>query len=324
MKKDYLDSFGNVPTSPWVSGEQATRTAAVVHGASRKTEVSGPGERTWDEPDVVSPSRSMNTVVFQAKNGGNSIVVNDEGSDGDGFMLITHNSGTVVQIDQHGTVLIKSQGDTYNTTEGLHFKRSEGDTNDNIGGDWNVKVERGSNNVWVQGDVNIECENYNLEVRGKATINAAEALELRGAKVSIEGSVTDIDMAAAQVIRQTAVNGTINLASKGDMVLATQAGMHLNGATKMVLNTSGEEAPFNVKATGKIDMIATGVAYLDGSEVRLGENDGAEATAKPENAKMPKLKTPEARRPSENSGDGVSMIQPTPNSLSDRNGDDES
>lgn len=326
--KDYIDNYGNVPTSPWVSGEQANRTATVVHGASRRTDIQGPNDKTWSEPDVVAPSRSMNTVVFQAKNGGNSIVVNDEGSDGEGYMLITHNSGTVVQIDQHGTVLIKSQGDTYNTTEGVHYQRSDGDTNTNVGGDWNVRVENGSKHVYVQGDVNIECENYNLEVRGKATINAAEALELRGAKVSIEGSVTDIDMAAAENIRATAVAGRMSLAAKSDLIASSMGIANMYGDSEVRLQSAGT---MHIKTGGNADfyidgtwsMQSSGVAYLEGSEVRLGEGSASpEQAQQPENAQMPELKTPEARRPSVDGETGIAMVQPQPQAISDRIQDD--
>jgi hypothetical protein len=328
ISKDYIDNYGNTPTSPWMGGEQANRTPASVHGSARKTDIEGPGERTWDEPDVVAPSRSMNTVVFQAKNGGNSVVVNDEGSDGDGYMLITHNSGTVVQIDHHGTVLIKSFGDTYNVTEGLHYQRSEGSTNLNVGEDWNVRVEGGSNNVYVQGDVNIECENYNLEVRGKATINAAEALELRGAKVSIEASVTDIDFAAAQNVRGTAVGGYLSLGSKGDMILSSMGIANYYGDSEMRITSGGngylsfgDDSDFKVK--GEWNMQSTGVAYLDGNEVRLGEGSASpEAAKQPQNAQMPELKTPEARRPSSNSDANINKVTPSPLSISDRSTDD--
>jgi hypothetical protein len=319
ISKDYIDNFGKVPTSPWLSGEQGHHTSTVVQGGARREEIQGPKDRTWSEPDTISPSRSMNTVVFQAKNGGNSVVVNDEGSDGDGYMLITHNTGTIVQIDQHGTVFIKSFGDTYNTTEGIHYQRSEGDTNTNVGGDWNVRVEQGGNHVYVAGDVNIECENYNLEVRGKATINAAEALELRGAKVSVEASVTDIDMAAAMNIRTTSVGGYTSIGSTGDIILSTKALLHQYADTEIRIGSAG---PYIVNVDGKIDMLAGGNAWFDGSKVYLGENDGVADPAQPVNAQPPELKVPEARRPSVDSNDNVNMVNPTPGSISDRLGDD--
>jgi len=329
ISKDYLDNFGKVPISPWLSGEQAHHTSTVVQGGAKRDKIEGPGERTWAEPDTISPSRSMNTVVFQAKNGGNSVVINDEGSDGDGYMLITHNTGTVVQIDQHGTVFIKSFGDTYNTTEGIMYQRSDGDTNQNVGGDWNVKVEGGSNNVFVQGDVNIECENYNLEVRGKATINAAEALELRGAKVSIEAHSTDIDVAAAENVRLGALSGRMSFVSEADMVLNTNAILNAFGKSQLNIGSEGmigikNDGAFNVNSGGNIDMLSGGTSYLDGKEVRLGENGGAGSVvpAQPELPKMPKLKDPEARRPSQNSEAGVSTVYPSPSPHTDRLGDD--
>ena len=44
--------------------------------------------------------------------------------------------------------------------------------------------------------------------------------------------------------------------------------------------------------------------------------------AKPDNAEMPKLKTPEARRPATNSQDNINTVMPSPEGISDRAGDD--
>ena len=331
VSKDFIDSYGNAPLSPWMSGEQGKRTAAVVQGASRKEEnkIGLSEDQTWSEPDVIAPSRSMNTVVFQAKNGGNTVVVNDEGSDGTGYIMITHNTGSVVQIDQNGNVLIKSFGDTHNTSEGVQHQRSEGNYNLNVGDDWNVRVEGGSNNVYVQGDVNIQCENFNVEARGKATINAAEALELRGAKVSIEASATDIDMASFSNIRASALTGGISMGSTLGMSLNSLTSLNLGSGVatnigSLVLVNTKVGGAYIVQAGGLVDIKATGLAYFDGLLVRLGESISPPIPlpAKPDNAEMPKLKTPEARRPATNSQDNINTVMPSPEGISDRAGDD--
>ena len=112
ITQDHIYNFGKPAVSPYMCGEQAETTSAPVQGAARAKEVpiDQKNQRFWEEPDIFMPSRSMNTVVFQSKKGGNSIVVNDEGINGEGYLLITHRSGSVVQIDEHGTVLIKSMG----------------------------------------------------------------------------------------------------------------------------------------------------------------------------------------------------------------------
>ena len=235
VSQDYVENFGKVPTSPWMSGEQAHKTSATINGAGNNTQIKLPNDQTYDEPSIVAPTRSMNTIVFSSKSGGNSIVVNDEGEGGEGYMLITHRSGSVVQIDADGTVLIKSFGDTHNNTEGLHYMRSEGDTNQSVGGEWNVMVEGGSGNVYIQGDLNVEAENVNFTARGKYTINAGDSVEIRGSRLSVEAHTDNLDIIAKKI--KLGSTDQMSFLAKGDILFGTEANMNITAGETMKLST---------------------------------------------------------------------------------------
>jgi hypothetical protein len=363
ISKDYINNFGKPALSPYMSGEAATDTAAVAQSASnaQNRRITGPNDETWAEPNTITPSRSMNTVVFQAKNGGNTIVMNDEGDGEGGYMLITHNSGSVVQINANGTVLIKSFGDTHNNTEGIHYMHSKGDMKMNVGGSWDVRVDRGAHNVFVNGDVNIECENYNLTARGKIVMNAGESVEMKGSRYSMEAHTDNLDLIAKNI--KIGTTESLTILSKKDIYLGAQEQISLisTGPTFMSANANinvtatGEGSlyiktakkmsskvgdAFSLEVAKKIDMQSaedthltvtggvlnmksSGVAKLDGSEVRLGEStpaaspDGDEAAAAPNGAvpKTVKLPDPPARRPSDASNEGISAVQPTPDGI---------
>ena len=351
VSKDYIDNFGRPPQSPWMTGEQASSTSALTQGINHEQEISG-AAYDWSEPQVKVPMRSTNTVVFQAKNGGNSIVVNDEGSDGSGFMLITHNSGTVVQIDDQGTVLIKSTGDTHNNTMGLHYQRSRGDTNVNVGGSWNVKVERGAHNLWVRGDVNIECENYNVTARGKITMNAGEAFEARAARYSIEAHTDNVDLIARNVKLKTTetfnviagqsasilAETSLNFKAKEDMFLQNENFHHLTSANSYV-KVDGNR---NEEIGGELILGSGGELKLSGENVRIyGETvfvddivrlaEGGASETSPESAEegigaldavTAELPDVPARGPSDNSSEGLTDVRPAPLSASGRQYDD--
>jgi hypothetical protein len=311
ISQDYINSFGKPPLSPYMSGEQGTSTAAVAQSASavQNGAIAGLNDESWAEPSPIVPTRSMNTVVFQSKRGGNSVVVNDDGEGDGGYMLITHNSGSVVQINSNGTVLIKSFGDTHNNTEGLHYMHSKGDTKMNVGGSWDVRVDRGSHNVFVNGDVNIECENYQLTARGKISMNAGESIEMKGARYSMEAHTDNFDIIAKNI--KIGTTESLTIISKKDIYLGAddQLSLKSSGATFMTANAdinilasgSGNiytksaqkttskvgssyslevaenvdlQAGSNVHLTatgGQLNMKSSGVAKLDGSLVRLGE-----------------------------------------------------
>jgi len=316
ISKDHVENFGRPPLSPYMCGEQPTSTSAPIQGAAKAEEVATPNsDLTWNEPDITVPQRSMNTVVFQSKRGGNSVVVNDEGADGDGYILITHHSGSVVQIDQDGTILIKSFGDTYNTTEGLHYQRSAGDTNQSVGGEWNVMVEGGSGNVSINGDLNIECENFALTARGKATFNSGEGIEMKGAKFSMEAHTDNLDLIAKNV--KIGASETFSVLSKGDMSLGTESNMNLKGNGEIRVDASGE-----LKMKGSNARIRGDVVYID-DVVRLAEG-GAGATGI-DDAVAPVVSTlpsPPGRRLSTNSGVGVTKVRPKAGGISGREIDD--
>lgn len=251
LSKDYINAFGKPPLSPYLSGETPTDTAAVAQSTSSQLnrEIKGPNDETWAEPSTVTPSRSMNTVVFQSKQGGNSVVVNDDGDGEGGYMLITHNSGSVVQINANGTVLIKSFGDTHNNTEGIHHMHSKGDTKMNVGGSWDVRVDRGAHNVYVNGDVNVECENYALTARGKISLNAGEAIELKGAKYSMEAHTDNLDLIAKNI--KIGTTESLTILSNKDIYLSAQEQLSLIsiGMTYMMANSD-----INVLTTGEGDL----------------------------------------------------------------------
>lgn len=301
ISKDHVENFGKAPLSPYMSGEQAEETPAAVQGAAAKTDIAGPNGKSWAEPSIVAPKRSMNTTVLQNKRGGNSIVINDEGGDGKGSVLLVHRAGSVIQINEDGTVLIKSFGDTHNNTQGLHYQSSKGDTNTNVGGEWNVMIEGGSNNVYVKGDMNIECENYNVTARGKVSFNAAEAIELQGAKFSMYAHTDNFDIVGKNI--KVATSEAISMIAKSDIIMNSEASIkakanesvymkglvdvhlyaeggglfmessadtHLQSGAGIFTKAGGaleieSGAKYSVKSGGDVHIKATSNAYLSGS-----------------------------------------------------------
>lgn len=197
--KDYVDNFGKPPTSPWVSGEQSHTTASVITGTFEERGFTESTGETYSEPNTVLPENNRDTVVFHSKSGGTSLVMNDPGSSGDGYMLITHKSGSVVQIDEDGTVFIKAMGDSHDNTRGHHHKRAQGNYNMRTGGEWNVLVDGGNGNINIQGDMNVECNNFNVTARGKVRFNSAEAIEFKGAKLALESHTENFDLVAKNI-----------------------------------------------------------------------------------------------------------------------------
>jgi hypothetical protein len=202
-----LQDFGAPPLHRYVSGEDAEFGQAILQRAFKREDISMANDDTFDEPDIMTPERNLDNRVIKSKNGDNFLVLCDpvENEGGD-FILLSHSSGSVFQIDPNGTIFVKSFGDTYNSTEGLEFNNIMGSQHTNIKEDWTLKVETGSGKVWINGDLDIECENFNLTARNTVNIKSAIKANISGGSVGIFATSDDINLVAYDNIKNMSGN----------------------------------------------------------------------------------------------------------------------
>ena len=200
-----IPKYGKPPLHRHLGGEDAEIGQGPLQAAAVKGGIKSAIEgEDWNEPPIISPEKNLDNTVYTSKNDNNYVVLSDS-REGDGtYILISHASGSAVQIDSHGTILVKSFGDTYNSTEGFTMNRTELDSHTNVGGDWALRVERGSGKVWINGDLDIECENFNVTARASANINAAAGTNISGGKIGLFATSDDINLAANANIKMKA------------------------------------------------------------------------------------------------------------------------
>lgn len=203
-----VPKYGKPPLHRHLGGEDAEIGQGPIQAASQRNGIkSAIDGEDWNEPPIISPEKNLDNTVYTSKNDNNYVVLSDS-REGDGtYILISHASGSAIQIDAHGTILVKSFGDTYNSSEGFTMNHTELDSHTNVGGDWSLRVERGSGKVWINGDLDIECENFNVVARGSANIDAAAGTNISGGKVGLFATSDDINLAANANIKMKA--GTV-------------------------------------------------------------------------------------------------------------------
>lgn len=308
---DRIKKYGAPQVNGAISGQQLNLevpgivTAKMANKASVNTAKPGGGDsETWAEPPIIIPDRSVNTAVFRSKRGGNAIIMNDEPMTESGYIQIVHKSGTVIQMDEGGSVFISSRGNFVNSTDTSSMERVGVDKSTNVGGNWNITVDGGDGNVVIQGDFNVECENFNVTARGKTTINSAEALELRGAKVSIEAHVDNIDMMGKNI--KIGATESLSTLSGKSTYISSETQLNLKSGDEVFL-TGGSDT--HIKSGGSLLASASsdvklsgGVIYLD-DIVRMAEG-GALGSGNTAKAASPGIKpvasvmpNPPARRP---------------------------
>ena len=203
-----IPKYGKPPLHRHLGGEDAEIGQGPIQAASQRNGIkSAIDGEDWNEPPIISPEKNLDNTIYTSKNDNNYVVLSDS-REGDGtYILISHASGSAIQIDAHGTILVKSFGDTYNSSEGFTMNHTELDSHTNVGGDWSLRVERGSGKVWINGDLDIECENFNVVARGSANIDAAAGTNISGGKVGLFATSDDINLAANANIKMKA--GTV-------------------------------------------------------------------------------------------------------------------
>ena len=207
-----IHKFGKPPLHRAMGGEDADVGQATLQQASKKNNIETALGALWSEPSIMTPERNLDNRVYTSKNDNNFVVLSDS-EDGEGtYILVSHKSGSAVQIDSQGTVFVKSQGDTYNSSEGFTLNRTKHSHHTNVEeGDWDLKVENGSGKIWISGDLDVECENFNVTARNTMNLNAGTAVNVSGGKVGLFATADDINLAANANIKMKAGSNPLTL-----------------------------------------------------------------------------------------------------------------
>lgn len=202
-----LQDFGAPPLHRYVSGEDAEIGQVILQRAFQRNNISMANGDTFSEPSIMTPERNLDNRVIKSKNGDNFLVLCDpvENEGGD-FILLSHSSGSVFQIDPNGTIFVKSFGDKYNSTEGLEFNNIQGSQHSNIKEDWTIKVETGSGKVFINGDLDIECENFNVTARNTTNIRSAIKTNISGGGLGLFATSDDVNIVAYDNIKNKSGN----------------------------------------------------------------------------------------------------------------------
>ena len=198
LPPESIKNYGKPELHRYVGGEDLDKGQTLLQRASQESFIQQAlSDETFDEPPIAMPETNYNNRVFASKNGDNFIVMGDGAeSESSDYILMSHSSGSVFQIDPNGTIFIKSFGDQYNTTDGVLSTYVTGSSHHNVQEDWSLKVETGSGKVFINGDLDIECENFNVTARSNMNLNAGVKTNMSAGGISLAATADDINMGA--------------------------------------------------------------------------------------------------------------------------------
>ena len=121
LPPESIHNFGAPPLHRYNTGEEMTIGQTLTQRTLQESGITQAlSEETFDEPSIYMPENNLINRVITSKNGDNFIVIGDaEDGENTDYILMSHSSGSVFQIDANGTIFVKSFGDQYNTTDGV-------------------------------------------------------------------------------------------------------------------------------------------------------------------------------------------------------------
>lgn len=248
-----LEKFGQHAVPPQISGiDVETTPLPLAELARRVADLGSIGSTPLggiNEPPTAFGGSTSRNVVLHGGYGRSYVEVN--GTPDAEHVTMVHTSGSVVQIDTNGNVKIRSLHNMYTGTEGNSGEHVGGRKEVLVEGPYTVTTE-GHVNFNIKGDFNIECNDFNVTARGKASLNVAEAIDARGARIALHAKDDNFDLYAAQKIKVFS-GGELSAIANGTKI-----------------QTTG----FELSSEGIANITATGDAILKGNDVRLNAAAG--------------------------------------------------
>ena len=244
-----VDEFAKPPLHRYVSGEDVEAGQTVLQRVQQYNNIEQADGESFDEPPVMMPENNLTNRVMKSKDGDNFIVLGtDEDGDNNDYFLISHSSGSVVQIDANGTVFIKSFGDQYNTTDGVMSSYVTGSSHNVIDEDYSLKAQKGK--VWIKGALDIECTDFNVKASRNINLDAGVKVNVSGAGIGLHATADDINMIAKTNLKALTTMGGMyfkclmpgNVAGNGGDFHVDSYKMNLNSISYTKIHTTGVPA----------------------------------------------------------------------------------
>lgn len=272
----HIESLDSAPLHPALGGENAdTLSGPILAAAFRNDARPTSTGATVAETSYIMPERNLDNRVLASLDNQNYVVL---GSGTDGVTQITTASGSVVQIDGTGNVYIKATNAMDIVADQTRFDRVEnGSMMTSInGGDWLLRVDGGNGRVYMQGDLDMEVENFNLTVRGDYNVNVGRTYNTRAADIKLFSYVNDVNIVAqqhfkTQSILETSIQSETSLYLYSNLNTTSNAGWYRWTAALGSWDVTTLTGIYHTSTTSKIDFLSlTGINLSTPATINIG------------------------------------------------------
>lgn len=292
--KEGFDNYGQPAMPKPQGGEDLETTQIALQNASLlelppASDATGVTEgRPIREPEVPFATQPHKNAVWKSRNSDSFVQVMESG--GNENIVISHNSGSHIQIDSAGNVKLKSFGDMYMLSEGHTYEGGRGAKTLTVEGPYNLLCKNAT--IEIQGDMKQTVGgDYTLNVGGKFSISTGQSLDLAAQRISMESVSEHFNIKSAQKIR---------VASGDSTTISSEEKIIANSGSTMVLKSSEK---LNIESNAKVDVIGSSGINLDGNPLHLnsGESSAADQISSVDMPSSPNVTQPVTQKVSSTS-----------------------
>lgn len=191
LKQGFIDPEANYPTKEYAGQSETNKLAqgdvrGTIVQAKNSTRMLGaklPGGEAWDQPESPYKGEYPYNKVTQTE-GGHILEMDD--TPGAERIHLYHKSGTFVEIDVNGSVVMKTMGSKYEIIDRNGKIAITGSADISINGACNIFVGNDAN-IEVEGDTNLICHNdITAQAGGTFNLSAVEEFNISSGNVNIE------------------------------------------------------------------------------------------------------------------------------------------
>ena len=280
-----VNSFGQFPLHPALGGEGVHlldgMVSASVESRFHDNEMVDAYKRKHQEELVEVPERNLDNRVLSSVDQEQYMLMTENGC-----LQIVHHTGTAIQFNDDGDILIKSRAGKQEMVDGGIVEDCFGDVNKMIGQDYTLKVDM-NGKMYFGGDLDIECENFTLTSRGETTINAGAKMILNTHADMQQQSAGDFNIVSESRLKMQSIDlTTLESSNNGIYLYATggnnnidMTGGSIRIATEVVPNAEVEGiAEADTHHLGSIDISSA-------NNIRM-ESKGTPADTLPDNVEI--------------------------------------
>lgn len=182
------------------------------------------------EPAVPFSTQAHRNAVWKSRNSNSYLQI----SENEEHIVLSHESGSHIQIDKNGNIKIKSFGDAYMLSEGHLFEGARGSKSLTVEGPYSLKCKNAI--IDVEGDMTHTVKgNYDLNIGGRFTVSIGQGLEIASQRMSFETVSEHMNFKSAKKIKMAA-GDNLSLKTSANLSMQSDSKIHAIGASGINLD----------------------------------------------------------------------------------------